>query len=468
MSLKKIREHTRSLSLRLTLWYAGILTVSTVLLLLFFYHYIAAQVLRELDDQLAEKIFEFQALLENGSLTEVKRHLVIEVESKSEDTFFRVVAVADGREIAMEKNFTLPDKKPLAPSIDALRNKDTGTLFATVVFPGNPHALRTASGRVGQGLALQVGSSFVGDKKVLGLFRRMSFSVAFPLLIFSAVVGWFLARRELRDVEQVTLTAERITHGDYSHRVRIKRDTLEVKKLSDAFNVMLDRIQALIKGMKEVTDDVAHDLRSPLTRIRGQAEMALVGEKSADYYRDTAASTIEECDTLIDMINTMLDITEVEAGVDAAPQETVAINDLIRSACELFEPVAAEKDIKLTAVLADTQPYLRGDKHKIQRIVTNLIENGIKYNRPGGRVTVTATSDAQWLNIRVEDTGQGIAEKDRHRVFDRFYRGDTSRSEPGLGLGLSLVKAIVWASGGDIQVESVLNQGSCFTVRLPL
>lgn len=328
--------------------------------------------------------------------------------------------------------------------------------------------MRVVSGQIGQGLALQVGASFIGDEKLLVLFKRVAFFVAFPFLILSAVIGWFLSRHALKDVGKVTLTAEKISQGDYSRRVRLTRDPLEIKKLADTFNVMLDRIQALIKGMKEVAADIAHDLRNPLARIRGQAEMTLAGEKSKDDYRNMAASTIEECDNLIDMINTMLDITEAEAGVGAWEQETLAINDLIRSACDLFAPVAAEKDITLTAVLPENHLYLRGDKHKLQRMVTNLIENGIKYNRPGGTVTVTATPKDKWFHIRVEDTGQGIPEQDLSRIFDRFYRGDASRSESGLGMGLSLAKAIVQAGGGDIQVKSTVNQGSCFTVRLPL
>ena len=467
MSFQKIGNFSQTLSFRLTLWYAGIFMVSTLLLLLFFYHYIARQILLEVDAQLEEEIVEFQTILHEGGLPQVRLYLVIEVESETESTFFRLISMADGKEVAMETNFQVTDKKLLDNILISLKNT-AENIFQTITISGYPNNLRVVTGKIGQGFALQVGTSFVHDEKVLALFKRLAFFVAFPFLIVSAVIGWFLARRALKDVEQVTLTAEKIAGGDYNQRVRLQRNVWEVQKLADTFNTMLDRIQTLIKAMREVTDNIAHDLRSPLARIRGQAERVIIGNSTPENCRDMAASTIEECDNLIDMINTMLDITEAEAGVEQITLETVAMSNLIRAACELLEPVARQKDIRLTSDLPENQIYVRADKHKLQRLVTNMIENSIKYNRPGGTVNITATIKDQWLLLRFEDTGQGIPGHDLDRIFDRFYRCDASRSEPGLGLGLSLVKAIVGAAGGDITVESKINQGTRFTIRLPL
>ena len=467
MSFQKISNFSHTLAFRLTLWYAGMFMVSTLLLMMFFYHYIATQILGELDTQLQEEIVEFQSILKEGGLPQVKLYLVVEVESEAEDTFFRLLSISDGKEIAVETNFSLTDRSLLNDIVASFKTVGTD-IIQTITMPGYPNKLRIVTGRIGENLALQVGTSFVHDEKVLALFKRLAFFVVVPLLVLSAIIGWFLARRALEDVEEVTLTAEKIAGGDYNQRVRLKRNVWEVQKLADTFNLMLDRIQALIKAMKEVTDNIAHDLRSPLTRIRGQAERVIIGNSTPETFHETAASTIEECDNLIDMINTMLDITEAEAGVGQTDLETVAMNNLVRAACELFEPVAKEKNIRLITDLPENQIYIRADKHKLQRLVTNLLENSIKYNRPGGAVTISASIKDQWLYLRVDDTGPGIPGPDLDKIFDRFYRCDVSRSEPGLGLGLSLAKAIAEAAGGDITVESKIDQGSRFTVRWPL
>ena len=466
MSFQKIRNFSHTLSFRLTLWYAGIFIFSTLLMLLLFYYFTAFQILQDMDADLTEEVTEFKSILSEGDVAAVKNYMVIEVESDIEETFFRLLTT-DGRELKMVSNIPLENGQSLQEHIPPVE-KSVEMAFTTVKIPGYPHRLRILSGGIGPDLILQVGDSFYYYDQLLSIFKRLIILVTLPVFLLSALIGWFLARQAMGKVEAVTMIADKTAGGDYSQRVRLKSSPLEIQKLADTFNLMLDRIQSLINGLREVTDNIAHDLRSPLARIRGKAEMTLVGGGSLADYRDMAAGTIEECDNLIDMINTMLDITEAEAGVAQVKLETVAVNNLIQSACELFEPIAKEKNVRLTTVLPEEQIFIRADKHKLQRLVTNLIENSIKYNRPGGWVKITAVAETKWLNVRFEDTGQGIAARDLDKIFDRFYRCDTSRSEPGLGLGLSLAKAIAKAAGGDIVVESDVNHGSIFTVRLPL
>jgi len=220
----------------------------------------------------------------------------------------------------------------------------------------------------------------------------------------------------------------------------------------------------LLKSMKEINDNIAHDLRSPLARIRGIAEMSLLKEKSIDTYREMAASTIEECDTLIGMINTMLEITEAEAGVNGVEAEEFELTALIQEACELFRPIAEEKKINLKTDLPESLTMI-SDRKKMQRIVTNLLENAIKYTPKGGRVAVSATARNGEVRIKFEDTGMGISENDLPHIFERFYRCDRSRSQGGVGLGLSLVKAYTESINGTVHVESTLNKGSRFELR---
>jgi signal transduction histidine kinase len=180
-----------------------------------------------------------------------------------------------------------------------------------------------------------------------------------------------------------------------------------------------------------------------------------------------AASTIEECDRLLDTINTMLMISKTESGLDKLTRKEIDLPGLVREACELFEPAAEDKRIILSHDVPDKK-YVVGDHRMIQRMFSNLLDNAIKYTPSGGAVGVSLSeSDGSNIIITVKDTGIGISPEDLPRIFNRFYRCDQSRSKPGIGLGLSLARAIARAHGGDITVTSRLKEGSTFTITLP-
>jgi signal transduction histidine kinase len=317
---------------------------------------------------------------------------------------------------------------------------------------------------VGPDSVVQIGESLEEVDEYLDIFLKLFSILVISLIIVSAIIGWLLARRATIDMQEVTETAEEISKGSYGRRVQVKGRYKEIERLSDTFNCMLDRMQSLLNSMKEINDNIAHDLRSPLARIRGIAEMSLLKENSIDAYKDMAVSTIEECDTLIGMINTMLDITEAEAGVNGVKAEEFELVTLIREACELFRPIAEDKKIKLKTSLPESLT-LMSNRKKMQRIVTNLLENAIKYTPEDGTVTVSATARDGEIRIGFEDTGTGISESDLPHIFERFYRCDRSRSQGGVGLGLSLVKAYAESINGTIRVESTLNHGSIFALR---
>jgi signal transduction histidine kinase len=230
---------------------------------------------------------------------------------------------------------------------------------------------------------------------------------------------------------------------------------------------MLDRIQTLLKEMKEISDNIAHDLKSPITRIRGAAEVALTTGASQNEFEGMAASTIEECDRLLDMINTMLLISRTEAGMERTTLNSIKISEVVANACELFTPGAEDKGITFQCSIADGL-HLNADTRMIQRMVSNLFDNAIKYTPSGGTVNVIVSENiAGQVIISVSDTGIGISPTDLPRIFERFYRGDQSRSRAGIGLGLSLARAIARSYNGDITVASIPGQGSIFTVFLP-
>jgi signal transduction histidine kinase len=195
--------------------------------------------------------------------------------------------------------------------------------------------------------------------------------------------------------------------------------------------------------------------------------VTLTNEKSIGEYESMAANTIEECDRLLDMINTMLMISKTESGVGKLSREEIDLAGLVREACELFEPTAEDKGVTLSYDVPN-KSRLVGDNRMIQRMLSNLLDNAIKYTPSGGTVSVSLSeNDARDVVITFKDTGIGISPSDLPRIFERFYRCDQSRSQPGIGLGLSLARAIARAHGGDIEVTSHLNQGSTFTITLP-
>lgn len=339
-------------------------------------------------------------------------------------------------------------------------------MFETLSVPGRPHKVRTVYGAIGPGKILQIGQSLEDDARFLEAFREVFGTSMVVILFFSALIGWFMARRALSGVEEVTQTALDISKGAFDRRVQVRAKGDEIEQLASAFNRMLDRIHELMTGMREVTDHIAHDLKTPITRIRGLAESELNTGKSSDKCQELAADTIEECDYLLQMINTMLEISETEAGVAEFAKEEVDMVGVIRDTCELFRPIAENKGVRFISKLPNRALVL-GDIHGLQRMIVNLLENAIKYTPSRGTVTISLHDDKGQIVMAIHDTGIGISEGDLPHIFKRLYRCDTSRSQPGFGLGLSLAMAVVRAHGGDITATSRLGEGSTFKVILP-
>jgi signal transduction histidine kinase len=289
-----------------------------------------------------------------------------------------------------------------------------------------------------------------------------------PIFTLSISGGWFMAKRALAKVDEVTQIAREISAGSLDMRVPVRKTGDEIDQLAMTMNQMLERIQLLITNIKEMSDNIAHDLRIPITRIRGVAEVTLTTNSGIDDYRHLAASTIEECDILLSMINTMLIISQTEAGVRETDFLPIDFSLVTEKAVELFQSPAQDKSIRLTSDIRE-KTLINGEIKMIQRVIANLLDNAIKYSNSGGEIEISLDSNPQNQAVLIiADKGLGISEKDLPHIFERFYRGDPSRTQAGSGLGLSLVKAIVNSHSGIISVQSKVNQGTSFTIILPM
>lgn len=466
MSLKRLSRLPHTLAFRLTLWYAGIFTVSACVAFLLFYALITSVIRERTDQELLDHAGQFSTVLAARGLDGAENLALIEAQAAGvRKVFFRLL-YPTGLAFSSSNMEYWTDIGVGKRAIERLIGENR-PVFETVDVPRRNDRVRVLYAIIGPAVILQVGQSMENYSRLVDVFNRIFVATMVFLIALAAGVGWFMARRAVSGVEAVTRTTHGISGGALDKRVPVNPRGDEIDQLALTFNQMLDRIQTLVTGIREMSDNIAHDLKSPITRIRGTAEVTLATGTSVSEYQGMTASTIEECYRLLDMINTLLIISKTEAGVYSMDRTTLDVAALARDACDLFQPTAEDSGVTLGCETPKTCA-IAGDMRMIQRMLTNLVDNAIKYTPDGGHVTVSVRGDSGGaVVLSVSDTGSGIPEQDLARIFERFYRGDLSRSEPGTGLGLSLARAIARAHGGDITVESRPGEGSTFTVRLP-
>jgi heavy metal sensor kinase len=465
MFLRKRISLRNTLAFRLTLWYAGIFTLSSCIAFFLFYMLITSWMRDQTDQELLGQVNRFSTLLAAEGVEAVKNGALIEAQAAGvKKVFFRFLSL-NGQAFSSSNMSYWKDINVSGTAIKGLL-RGSNPVYETITIPDRKEEVRILYALLSPSIILQVGQAMESYSRFLDAFKGIFIATMILLIIIAAGVGWFMARRAVSGVEAVTRTAQKISGGTLEERVPVKTRGDEIDQLAITFNQMLDRIQILLTEIKEMSDNIAHDLRSPITRIRGTAEVTLTTGKSLSEYESMAASTIEECDRLLDMINTMLMISKTESGVDKLSREEINLQGLVREACELFEPTAEDRGVTLSCDVPDGSHFV-GDIRMIQRMLSNLLDNAIKYTPQGGLVKVSVSENEAKVVVSVKDTGCGISPSDLPRIFERFYRCDQSRSQAGIGLGLSLARAIARAHGGEITATSTPNQGSTFTATLP-
>ncbi|MDX2446315.1 MAG: ATP-binding protein [Desulfobacterales bacterium] len=463
MYSKKGIKVRHTLAFRLTLWYAGIFSLSACIAFIFFYFLMTSMFRDQTDRDLYRQAGIFSTIMATDGVEDVKRFAALESQASGEKKIFYRLFYPTGISFSSSNMSYWQDIGVTRENIEqALQGNSQ--IYETLTIPGRVEQVRILYSNIGAGVILQLGQSLENVASFVEAFRRIVIATLSMLVLLSAGFGWFMARRAVSGVQAVTRTARSISAGSLEERVPVNTRGDEIDQLATTFNAMLDRIQHLVVGIQEIGDNVAHDLKSPLTRIRGAAEIALTTGKSMLEFEQMAASSIEECDHLLDMINTMLMISQTEAGVGELVKTDVDLTQIVKDACELFQPMATDKGVHL--VCSDVEAAtLHGDISLLQRLVANLVDNAIKYTQADGRVDVSLHAKKNHeIVLTVVDTGVGILEVKQPHVFERFYRCDPSRSTAGAGLGLSLAKAIAEAHQGRIHVESRAGKGSVFKV----
>ena len=328
-------------------------------------------------------------------------------------------------------------------------------------------SLETGSIRLADGTLVQVGKSTEARDDLLARFRAALGLVTLSVVLIALTGGVIATQTAVKPIRQLTEAVQRIiATGRTDSRVPIAEHRDSIDELSALFNAMLDKIEGLVTGMRGALDNVSHDLRTPMTRLRASAELALAGPPDIGRYREALADCVEEADRVLVMLTTLMDITEAESGAMPLKREPVALADIVSRAVDLYRDTADAKGVTLAAS-ADDGVRASVDRTRLEQVAANLLDNAIKYTPAGGRVEVSARREGGRAVLRVSDTGLGIPPDEQPRIWDRLFRGDQSRAERGLGLGLSLVKAVVEAHGGAVSVDSQLGHGSTFTVSLP-
>jgi len=465
MWLKSLIEHRHDLSVRLALWYAGILVVTLAGTLVILYLSMDAYLRNHLDTTMLNGLDEFNTLYREGGLAAIEKEMALESESEGIGrVFFRLLA-EEGRTRLHSDMVAWEGLPPAMPSMRSAAEDDYH--FETLTVPGQDFEARVLTGRIGPDYYLQIVHSLREDTLFMRNIANLLLWFAAVLAVVGVVSGWYVSRLAVGGIRDITRAAEQIAEGRFETRAATRSRLGEIEKLANTFNLMLDRIQSLMNNLKEVNDNIAHDLRSPIGRIRSAAEMALTGSADPNEQSQALARTIGECDRLLGMVNTMLLISEIESGLRPAGNDPVELGGLVAEACELFEPVAEGQNISVALYKPEQAVTVPGNAAALQRMVANLLDNAIKYTPPGGRVWVHLNPGKKDVEIQFQDTGTGIRPADIPHIFERFFRCDASRRHPGSGLGLSLAQAVARSHDGSIEVHSVPGEGSLFAVRLP-
>ena len=455
----------RLTSFRLIFIYTILLAISVFLIAFYLYWSTARDLQNRADQDIVQESQMLTRIYQRGGVNGLARFIT----QLSQIPNANLYALRNNKNDIVAGNFT--DKDSLWDltrlddgwvSFSSIRNKASGNDS----IPSRKQFFRGKEFIVRGSYNLIIGRDVSNEVYLWKRFLTNIFSATFFVLILGLFGGFVLSRNILSRISAINRTSIEIMDGDLSQRLPVGSINDELNQLSINLNMMLDRLNKLMIGMKDVSDNIAHDLRTPLNKIRTNLEVTLMSNPTSENYKNTIQEVIQDIDVVINTFNSLLAISRVESGSLSLDKEKIDINNLIENVIDLWEPLAEEREIVLTNQ-TDRNIELDGNMNLLSQAISNLIDNAIKYGPNGNRINVGAKLEKDHVVLWVSDNGPGILESDKERVLERFTRLDTSRNTQGTGLGLSLVSSSIKFHNGKISLLDSNPNGLIVKLELP-
>lgn len=471
MFLNQKPKFFKTISFRLTFFYA-ILFVASCFFIFYLNYVLLDQSLKSRDHEvLIAKIREYASVYQKGGEFELKNYLAEQKKGDEESQFLVRIESATGKSLFLH----IPEKMQnlSVREIEAQMQKsktDTQILnFQMKDLESDDQSevndYETTSLPVAAGGRIQIARNTDDRDDLLERFRRIISLASILVLVIGAVGGLVLSNQALAPIRNLIQIMKRVRAGELNARVPIRNSNDELDEISQLFNKMTEKIERVVTNMQETLDQVAHEIKTPLTRLKSSAELVLLKPSTETEYKSALADTIENTTEIVGFINSMMDISEARAGVLKLNLVPLDSQQIISEIIDLYSMTAEEKNITIELSEMNQFQFL-GDRNRSKQVFSNLLDNAIKYSKAGSVIQIVTQTCDQKNTIQIKDQGVGIAEEDLPRIWDRLFRGADSHSAKGLGLGLSLVQSICKAHGWKITAESQLGIGSQFTVTV--
>ena len=471
-SLGPISHFWRTLAFRLTAAYAlaGLFLITLAIVSL--YLVLVSELEKSTDLFLADKVHVLRTMLLERPDDEDGLREEVELESAARQYEQFYIRLLNDRNRPLLITPGMANQLDLVQLTEQTRNHPNHTLRMNG-RDGRAFRVIIASARVGSSPAktdtLQIAVDVSQKEKLLARYRFWFWAILLATIVIFPLVGYQIALHGIRPVEEMATTARHISSTNLRERILPEGYPFELASLADTFNQMLDRLEDSFERISRFSTDIAHDLRTPVNNIRGEAEVALARTRTSIEYREVIESCLEEAVRLSDLIGDLLFLSRAESPLSTLRRERVDVGELLGGVKDYYEASAADGGVLLTSVIVGGPVVGELDRTLLQRAMGNLVSNALAYTPSGGAVVLETHADLSTIRIEVSDTGVGIPAEALPKVFDRFFRVDSSRSHAsgGTGLGLAIVKSIAQLHGGNVEITSQLGQGTRVSLQMP-